>query len=98
MIDGTYRIEIELLLGRKQGLVTLRTEGDVVIAEIEIPIIGKIQGEGQLEGDTFTTEGSIKLKLLGEIDYKVKGEVIGDKLLLDIESNKGNFLLEGERV
>ena len=98
MIDGTYKIEIELLLSKKECLLTLSTEGDVVTAEIDIPLIGKKQAQGCVEGDTFTADGSVKLKLIGDIDYELKGEVEGDKLILDIDTNKGKFLLEGVRA
>ena len=98
MIDGTYKLEIELLLSRKECELTLRTEGDTVFAEIDIPLIGKKEATGHVEGDTFTADGSIKLKLIGDIDYELKGEVVDDKLILDIDTNKGKFLLEGERA
>ena len=41
MIDGAYKIEVQVLLGKKEGLVVLVTEGDVVYADIDAPIIGK---------------------------------------------------------
>ena len=64
MIDGTYSFEVEVPFGRKTGSVTLRTEGDVAYADIDAPIIGKQHMEGQVEGDTFTAQGSKKIKLV----------------------------------
>ena len=98
MIDGTYKIGIDVPFGRKEGTVVLSTKGDVVIADIDAPIVGKNHVEGHAEGDTFTAEGSGKIKLVGKIDYSLKGEVIGDSLRIDIHSSKGDFVLEGVRV
>lgn len=98
MLDGTYKIKIDVPFGRKDGTVELSTNGDTVSAEIDAPIVGKQHMEGHAEGDTFTAEGSKKVKLMGKIDYTLKGEVSGDNLHIDISSNKGNFTLDGTRA
>ena len=98
MIDGTYKIKVDVPFGRKDGTVVLRTEGDAVYAEIDAPIVGKQSVEGRAEGDTFTAQGSGKIKLVGKIDYSLKGEVSGDDLRIDIDSSKGEFKLEGKRA
>ena len=98
MIDGTYNIEFNTPLGRKNGTVVLRTEGDVVFADIDAPIIGKRHGEGRVDGNTFAAEGSEKIKLAGKINYNLKGEISGDDLYIDIQSNKGAFKLQGTRI
>lgn len=98
MIDGTYKFEIDAPFGRKDGTVVLRTEGNTVYADIDAPIIGKRHAEGVAEGDTFTTRGSGKITLMGKIDYTLRGKVTGDNLHIDVQSNKGDFELEGIRV
>ena len=98
MIDGTYSFEVEVPFGRKTGSVTLRTEGDVAYADIDAPIIGKQHMEGQVEGDTFTAQGSKKIKLVGTIDYTLKGELIGDILHITLHTSKGDYELDGVRV
>ena len=98
MIDGTYKIKVDVPFGRKDGTVILRTDGDVVTADIDAPVVGKQHVEGHAEGDTFTAQGSGKIKLMGKIDYSLKGKVSGDKLSIDIDSNKGEFKLEGVRA
>ena len=95
MIDGTYKIGVDTPLSRKEGTVTLRTEGDKLFASIDAPIIGKREMEGRAEGDTFTAEGSGKIKLIGKVDFTVKGEVTGDDLRIDIQSTKGDLHLTG---
>ena len=98
MIDGTYRIQVDVPFGRKEGTVVLRTEGDAVLADIDAPVVGKQHIEGKASGDTFTAEGSGKIKLMGKIDYTLEGEVSGDDLRIDIHTNKGELKLEGVRA
>ena len=98
MIDGTYRFEVDVPFGRKNGTVTLRTEGDAVFADIDAPVIGKQHVEGHAEGDKFKARGSGKFKFVGKVDYTLEGEVVGDKLHIRAESSKGAFEFEGVRV
>ena len=98
MLDGTYNIKVDVPIGRKDGTINLSTKGDIVSAESDAPIVGKQHLEGHAEGDTFTAEGSGKVKFMGKIDYTLKGEVSGDNLHIDISSNKGNFTLDGTRA
>lgn len=98
MIDGSYSIQIDTPFGRKPGSVTLRTEGDTVLADIDAPVIGKQTTEGKVDGDTFTAEGTFKLKLVGKVTYSLRGEVTGDDLHIAINSSKGHFDLSGVRV
>ncbi len=98
MIDGTYKIGVDVLFGHKEGTVTLRSEGDKAIADLDAPIIGKRHVEGKLEGDSFTMRGSGKIKLVGEVEFTLKGVVEGDNLHINIDSNKGEFKFEGVRI
>ena len=98
MIDGKYIIVVDVPFGRKEGTVELRTEGDTAIADIDVPIVGKQHVEGQTDGDTFTASGSGEIMLVGKVDYTLTGEVKGDDLHIDINSNKGEFKLDGKRA
>lgn len=98
MIDGTYKINVDVPFGRKDGTIVLRTEGDAVIADINAPVVGEQHVEGHAEGDKFTAQGSGKIKLVGKVDYSLEGEVTGDKLLMQIKTNKGDLEIEGVRA
>ena len=98
MIDGTYKIEVDVPFGRKSGTVILRTQGDVAVADSDAPIVVKQHVEGRAEGDTFAAQGSGKIPLVGKIDYTLDGEVSGDNLIINIQSNKGEFQLRGIRA
>ena len=98
MVDGTYTAQIDAPLGKKEGKITIRTQGDVAFADIDAPVIGKQHLEGRADGDTCFFQGSEKVFLVGQIDYTMQGTVSGDSLHVDVQSNKGDFALEGTRV
>ena len=98
MIDGKYSFEVDVPFGRKEGTIVLRTEGDAAFADIDAPVIGKNHMEGQVDGDTFTAQGSSKIKFMGNVKFTAVGVVSGDNLLIDIQSNKGDFTIKGVRV
>ena len=98
MIDGTYKIKVQVLFGYKSGKIVLHTEGDKLLADIDVPIIGRHHVEGTVDGDKFSAKGSGMALPLGLIRFNIKGEVSGDDLHLDIKSNKGNLKMDGVRV
>jgi len=98
MIDGNYNIAVSLPGGNKPGSVELRTEGNVVYANIDAPVVGRQTLEGKVDGNTFTAEGSFRMFLLGKVKYVLNGEVSGDDLTISIESNKGELSLTGVRA
>ena len=98
MIDGTYKIKVNVLFGPKNGTVVLRTEGDATYADINAPVVGRQTVKGHVEGNTFKAKGSGRILLLGKVDYDLKAEVSGDDQHIDIESSKGAITLEGKRV
>ena len=99
MIDGTYQAEIETKLGAKSGTATLRTEGGLVICDIDAPVIGTQHVEGVLEGDdAFIAVGTFKILVVEDIDYLVNGRVEGDELHVTVESTKGTLEFTAQRV
>jgi len=98
MIDGTYKIMVDSPLGRKEGTIVLKAEGDVLYADVDAPVVGKQKMQGRVDGDTFTAQGSTKILFVGKINFTLNGEVSGDDLHVDIQSNKGDFKLEGVRL
>ena len=98
MIDGTYNIYIDALLGQGRGKVTITTEGDTAIANISAPVIGRQRVRGKVQDDTFTAKGSRIVFPLGKLDFKIRCQVIGDDVQVDIKSNRGNFKFKGARA
>ena len=99
MIDGTYEIAIDTRMGSKVVTVAAHTEGDTVVGEINAPIVGKQRIVGRVEGeDAFSAQGTIRLMLVGKIDYALHGQVTGNLLRATVKSSKGDFELTGTRV
>ncbi len=98
MIDGMYKIKVDVLFGSKEGMVDVRSEGDVAIVDVDVPIIGKASAKGTIDGDTFKIKGSKMIFPLGIVNYILKGRVSGDDLDVSIKSNKGMLKLKGVRV
>ena len=98
MLDGKYAVEINTPFGRKSCTVDVNTQGEKVIADIDVPMLGRQKIEAHGEGDTFSAQGALKLMFIGEIDYSLSGEVVGDDLKVDIKSSRGEFNVKGVRV
>lgn len=99
MIDGTYNVEADTPIGKKSGTVALRTQGDTVLGEIDMPIVGKQNVEAEKgEGDTFSAQGVFKALLVGKVNYSLQGQVENDELHVSIVSSKGDFELKGTRA
>ena len=98
MLDGNYVFTLDTALGRKEGTVSLSTDGSTVEASVDAPVIGKQHLTGTADGDSFAAEGSMKMLLMGKIDYTVNGKVEGDSLIMHIHTTNGDLNLEGTRI
>ena len=97
-LDGDYAIKLDTPLGSKDGTVSIQSEGSTVEADVDAPLVGKKHVVGTADGDTFTAEGTMKVKLVGKVDYTIDGEVDGDSLNMHIQTSKGDIDLEGTRI
>ena len=98
MVDGRYALQIDTPLGKRPGLVVLKTQGDVLHIEIDVPILGKQKAKGRVSGNTFAADGSFRMGLMGKISYALQGEVSGNDLTVQIKSSKGDFNFKGKRM
>ena len=98
MVDGTYKLKVDVLIGRRYGKIVLRTEDDVLYADINAPIIGRQKVKGTVDGDSFVVKGSGMVFPLGMLRYTLTGEVDGDNITVKCRTNKGNLTLKGQRV
>lgn len=98
MIDGTYSIDIDTIIGNPQGEAVIRTEGETAHINIDVPVLGKQKAKGKVEGDdTITAQGSFVKFLLGKVKYNLRATVDGDTIFIAIKSNKGDFEFTGTR-
>lgn len=96
-MDGIYNIEINTPMGMINGKIALKTHGDKV--EGNLQIMGM---NGNFEGNKKTPntcEFSGKLNtMLGIIQYQVIGKLIGERLEIQADTNKGKIELIGRRI
>ena len=97
-IDGTYNIEVETKLGTQTGTAKVTTQGDKVEAELDAPIVGKVNASGTCTEDgSFKVAGTARL-LLARIDYTVEGSIKGDKLTATVKAADGQLSVKGTRA
>lgn len=98
MVDGTYAISMRTPLGLHEGSVVLSSLGDALSANISINGVGSMRQNGSCSGDEFQLSGSIKLFLLGRVNFDISGLVAGDTLKATCATNKGTFDIMGSRI
>ena len=98
MVDGKYALQIDTPLGKKPGLVVLKTQGDVLNIEIDVPILGKQKAKGRVTGNAFEADGAFRMGLMGKVSYALRGEVSGNDLSVQIKSSKGDLNFNGKRM
>ena len=99
MLDGMYDLNVDMPLGKKKGKVSITTQGDDVVLDLEAPLIGKQSITGKLQPPNgFTAGGSMRVKLVGKVDYTAEGKVEGDQLTGVIHSSKGDLTITGTRL
>ena len=99
MIEGTYLLQVDTPLGRKEGIAELVANGGQLEACVDAPIIGKQEATGTLDGNRFTASGEIKVLLKGKVHYSLEGEVDETGVLVaKLVTNKGDFTVLGARM
>ena len=95
MIDGIYDIVSETPLGEKRGALELETDGDRVIARVEM--MGMKQcSEGTVDGDSFALSGETRV-MLRSFSYRLDGSVAGDTLAATMHALDKSFSVRGTR-
>ena len=98
MLDGRYTINANTPMGAKTGTLSLASSDTALAARIKVPGLGTYEASGRALGDEFQFAGSIKVFLLGKIDYEVTGRVEGDALRATCKTSKGRINVTGTRV
>ena len=99
MIDGTYLLQVDTPLGRKEGMAELITHGDQLEVHVDAPIIGKQSATGALNGNAFSASGEIKVLLKRKIEYTLEGEVDESGVLVArMKTSEGEFTVFGARA
>ena len=97
-IDGTYEFSVDMGGKTQTGTAKVATDGDVVTATVQAPIVGTVKATGKKTGDNeFFVSGSVRV-LLKRVNFDVVARLEGDKLYTSCTSNMGAFDLVGTRI
>lgn len=97
MVDGTYRVFADTPLGRRQGVLTLRTTGGKLTARLTIRgATASISSAEPVGEDGFRAAGTLR-SLLGSLSFSSEGSVHGDELTCRATTTEGSFTIAGTR-
>lgn len=97
MLDGTYVGSVDTPMGKVDGKVSLVTSGNMATGVIEVMGMKSSFSNGVVRGNTCTFTGEFKT-MLGKITYEVTGALQGEILNITVNTNKGQFSLQGKKV
>ncbi len=96
MIDGNYNIQVNTLLGVKEGNAFITTRGDDIACTISFDGNEFIRADGKLEENVGKFNGEIE-SIVGKITYDMDCTILENKLEANINTNKGKFTATGEK-
>lgn len=96
MIDGTYSIQVDTPLGRKDGTLTLRTDGAALSGSLTLAGQSGDFSDGTADGDAFAVSGKQKIMFM-TLDYRITGRVDGDAITATADTNMGQMQMTGQR-
>ena len=97
-VDGTYKIEIDSPIGKREATITLNTEGEALSGSMESPVGSATFRGGKASGDQFACDVTINT-LMGEMEQSYKGTVKGDEISGDVKmGNYGTTTFKGKRL
>jgi hypothetical protein len=97
-VDGTYKIEIDSPIGKRESTLILNTEGEELSGSMEGPVGAADFNGGKVSGNQFTCDVKINT-LMGEMEFSYKGIVKGEEISGNVKmGNYGTTTFKGKRV
>ena len=97
-VDGTYRVELDMPMGKIESKLTLQTEGGTLSGNISSPMGTMEFSGGTVNGDDISWEMEINSPL-GKVNLEYTLKVSGDDISGEVKAgNFGSSLLKGKRV
>lgn len=96
-MDGLYEMMVKTPMGELRGNLKLITNGNNLSGYLET--MGKKHefSGGSVNGNRCTLSGSINASIT-TIKYNIQGELNGNILYLNAQTNMGNFNLQGRKI
>lgn len=96
-MDGIYEISTNTPMGRINGRVFLKSNGENLSGTLEIMGMRNDLGPGRVRGNQCYFKGSIRNNSLN-IEYEVMGQLQRNILDIYAKTNFGEFKLQGRKI
>lgn len=93
-MEGTYCAKVNTPRGIIDGKMILKQEGSKLSGTVQAMGMSTTFNNGYVNGNTCKFSGTIQT-IIFNVRYEAIGILEGDKLTLEINTNKGNFKIEG---
>lgn len=98
MLEGTYVVSAQTLVGSKRGEVTFsHGVNGVLRAVLNVRGLNIALSSARAEGDFFELSGTISHVLMGKAPFACTGSVEGDRLTATARSGSVSISLSGMR-
>lgn len=95
-MEGTYYAKVNTPRGIVDGKMILKQEGSKLSGTVQAMGMSTTFNNGYVNGNTCKFSGTIQT-IIFNIRYEAIGVLEGNKLTLEIDTNKGKFKIEGFR-
>ena len=95
MIEGTYDIAIDTPKHHKRGVLSLKSTGEHIVGRLQIGDDVDFECEGACADKDFSFTGTETFESLGDVAFEARGNVWGNSIDVQVESNVGKISIFG---
>ena len=96
-MDGIYQVNLNTPMGKIDGKVILKTNGENIEGILEIMGMKHELSNGKVKGDQCYFKGNIKNNAMS-LQYEIMGQLQNNILNIYAKTNMGEFKLQGKKV
>ena len=98
MIEGTFDVAVDTPKLHRRGTLALKSEGDALVARLNVGQLEGIMLSGTCEDKEFAIEGTAEFGELGEVEFSAKGEIWGNSIDVKCDTSIGAVTVFGTRL
>ena len=98
MIEGTFDVAIDTPKYHRRGTLALKSAGERIAARLQIGDDLDLEFQGTCADKDFAFEGMRELGRLGEVTFAARGNVWGNSVDVQVESDAGTIGVFGTRL
>ena len=96
-MDGIYQVSLKTPMGKIDGKVVLKTNGENIEGILEIMGMKHNLNNGKVKENQCYFKGNLKNNAMN-LQYEIMGELQKDILNIYAKTNMGEFKLQGKKV